>query len=789
MPPKTTNRINRMTKEQCEEWSKNNGKIDPTNGNEINVPDSTHPTSLNVLITNKCSQFGISREGNPYIVSTTLSTKSIDDKKSKQTIKQSRPVYLNSIGKVNINKNKYFSREQCQIWWDSKCSTVIPKIPQGRRQLVSLEDTERMQRYGGIYNRLLQQCDIFGLIPSNLDFASELTDISKIVLNMLRNEVAQKDFSINTETTIGEYIVEYNLQKNYYDISIISWVEKYLMRFNTLFGQMQIFESPTASNFDLVNSITNEEESGRSHDDEDINISCVQRFDFKNKSFKVFKNKLVRTCDKYNKMLSLMTNAEIQSMRKTFVNIQKSYHTYPVFNNIGICSILSLFAWYISIDGSNQTSNMFYNYENIRVHNIKIGEMGVLQNQPGQDESGLKKSMMTNIANELFNDKMKIFIKGNESEKYFFNLSFELHEEEILQIKHMSQLYGTDLFSEYNHLLLHKEFYKFIASFLSYIILSDNFYIPKHLSTYILNLFRQKPTKINQIEHVLYMANDFRSVFNNLSNLLNEDNHTIDEIGIGYNDLYHLKNKNEAINNENITQNIIDTAIYLNTLSTIPVSENKSIPNDKYKIIDNFTEGIPNNLRKLFQYKDISHKVIDKMMTYEQINHDIIAQLRSKIEFKFTKPPLSLTDDEIEEYTTRGEMYYKRYNEYFEKILYNNDTGMSEEEFFAFIKKLLMFWTGLEYYNPDITYRIYIIMDKNDGLPVSHTCFNTLDIPVYKDEKNNFQTFWNEKLKLAVTESYNTFQLAGKLTNTKDKAHKSKSPKQSQIQKAKLKKG
>lgn len=56
---------------------------------------------------------------------------------------------------------------------------------------------------------------------------------------------------------------------------------------------------------------------------------------------------------------------------------------------------------------------------------------------------------------------------------------------------------------------------------------------------------------------------------------------------------------------------------------------------------------------------------------------------------------------------------------------------MSDDFHTNFIKKILQFWTGIDYYKAEIKYKINIIPYRTSGFPVSHTCFNRIDIPKY----------------------------------------------------------
>jgi len=69
---------------------------------------------------------------------------------------------------------------------------------------------------------------------------------------------------------------------------------------------------------------------------------------------------------------------------------------------------------------------------------------------------------------------------------------------------------------------------------------------------------------------------------------------------------------------------------------------------------------------------------------------------------------------------------------------------------------MLEFWTGIDFYKPETNYKLLIVMNNTDGYPVSHTCFNRVDMSLYETEEEFF-----EKLKFAVENSHNKFTIAG----------------------------
>ena len=143
------------------------------------------------------------------------------------------------------------------------------------------------------------------------------------------------------------------------------------------------------------------------------------------------------------------------------------------------------------------------------------------------------------------------------------------------------------------------------------------------------------------------------------------------------------------------------------------------------------------------------------MLTKEEMNDLLFQKLSDNI---FVN--MSFTRDDnasnIDEYNKKGQQYAIKYSTYINNILLNKNTGFTKEQHHDFVKKMLEFWTGVDFYKPEIKYKILIVMNNTTGYPVSHTCFSRIDFPLYDSEEQFF-----EKLKFAVENSHNKFTIAG----------------------------
>ena len=782
-------RVARINAEQCELWVENEGRINPISLARIN-PNLTSRNSMNAIISKLCYEnFSITRPQNPYNVTLQTSpqtrrtpprdertspqprrTPPRDERTSPQTrrtpprdeitssqnvnsIRMSPPtstlrrkthtVYRNNKGDIKIDGYSDYTMEQLKKWWNRgvmmKDDTIHLRNPDNRR---------RIKENSASYNRLLQCADTICLIPVNLSFVYDngyLSEESCEILKSIRKEIDEDDWKYQDMLNYFK-----SPEKSY--LSKMERQQKY-RQYISIFNSRERLENLTQDSLHIISSIDKNSLSSKSIDKNDkINTLCLDTFVNIHDKFKKFKNKMMRTCNENNKC-SLLSDKAIKKLLDTF-NKKDQIVYYNVINHP---SIISLFAKYMT----NLDDENILNTSKMKVVNYQFNEQGNLKYSDGSDMGGLSNQMITNISKELFD--MKIFIKPQNSTKYFFNPDFVLSDEQksILQIIINASSTTSDVKTYLNNLIQIDEFYnifyKFIGRLLSFFLM-NSFKLPHHLSSYILNSMKYKPSKIKDHEHIMYVLNDFPDISNSVLNIMKTNPEEIETLDIEYNDLYKIqydKENGDHVTSENFEQYFIDFAKHLNIHNTTPVSENKNLNKDFSNYYEQFSNGINNNLRKLFQQRNISYMTIDKMLTKEELNQEILSKLSDNIlnNISFTRNDNAA---DIDEYNDRGLQHGKRYQTYIDNLLLNKNTGFSKEEHNHFIKKMLEFWTGIDFFKPEINYKMLIVMDNTTGYPVSHTCFNRLDVPLYESEEDFF-----EKFKFAVENSHNKFTIAG----------------------------
>jgi hypothetical protein len=769
-------RIESINEEQCRDWVTNEGRINPITRARIN-PNLTSETSMNVAISKKCYEnFSITRPGNPYRVGDrNLSQNPSNERNSpsnernspsnernspsnernspsnernspqqsqSNSRRQSHTVYRNATGDIKIDKYADFTMSQLDKWWNNGVMAKDQKI-----HLKNPNNNRTIKENSALYNRILQSADTICLIPVNLSFVYDngyISQESYEILKSIRQEIDEDDWS-------------YMDMVKYFKVPEVGYfnqeVRKHKYRqYIAIFNSRERLQNLTQNVLEILSSVEKNSLSSKSiSENENINTFCLDKFVNIHDKFKKFKNKMMRICNE-NNQCSLLPDNEIKKLLNTFNNNTQIIY----FNVVGYPSIISIFAKHMM----HQNGNVL-NSSKMLVQNYELDVYGNLRRSDGSDMGGLSNQMITNISNELFD--LKIFTKPQNSTKYFLNPEFKLSDEHksILQIIINSSSILSVLKDHYNEIIqtekIYDKFFKFIGELMSFFLM-NSFKLPHHLSSYLLNCMKYKQNKIKDHEHVLYVLNDFPDISNSVLNMMKTKPEEIETYDIEYNDLYKIqynKENGDKVTSENFEQYFIDFAKHLNMHNTFPVSENRSLDIDLNEYYKKFSEGFNNNLRKLFQQKDISYITIDKMLTKEEINDNILQKLSDNIyrNIVFTKDDNA---SNIEEYNNKGRNYTEKYQTYIDNIILNKNTGFSKEEHTNFVGKMLEFWTGTDFYKPEINYRLLIVMNRTNGYPVSHTCFSRIDFPLYDSEEQFF-----EKLKFAVENSYNKFTIAG----------------------------
>jgi len=728
------------SKSECEKWVNDKGVKNPKSNMKID-PNNTKKTSKNVMISDQCfDNFGIIRNDNPYKPNE-KKQKKITKKKQTNMKRRSGVNYLNQNNKIKIDKYVTFDFYELRGWWQEGVMKKDENI-----HLINPLTNRKILENSTIYNALLQQSDIFCLIPINLQFLENegyLSIESVEILKILRKNVQNENWTSITLMQKFPYLhredfIQKIFRENQYN--------KYIYRYNI---KERIKKNFTEGSLVHLESLEN---NSISQDTKEISSICSEKFKTIDNKYKILRNKLIKTCTNYQNMTNLSDNQIINMFQKFK---PEPIYRYDIINVTNFPSLISLF--YNCIKDKSFGGKIFD--DKIKVDNYELYNEILFEKSIVQDYGGVSNQMITNISRELFD--LQVFIRPRDCSKYCFNPEFVFTPEHISHLTKMNNFFEKDIdkkqkFNEFisrNDEEVYKIFYKFIGQVLSFFIIKK-YKLPHHLSSYILNIFKYKYDTMKDQEHVFYISNDFPEITKVYLDLMKSENITkLNDIDMYYNEQYKIqydKDDGDKITVNNIDKYIVDLAKHLNIHNTIPVFKNQNLNIDFENYHKCFSDGIDKILRRLFQYKNASLDLIDKILTKEEITNEILSKL----------------SDNIFQYMTIDDVNYIRYiqvyHSYINNIFFKENRFKSQDDRDKFIKSLLQFWTGIDFYKPEIKYNLTILTRSkkldidNRRLPISHTCFNQIEIEIYETEDEFFN-----KLSKAINYTKNTFTLAG----------------------------
>jgi hypothetical protein len=172
-------------------------------------------------------------------------------------------------------------------------------------------------------------------------------------------------------------------------------------------------------------------------------------------------------------------------------------------------------------------------------------------------------------------------------------------------------------------------------------------------------------------------------------------------------------------------------AVTKNCLGKEEVNSSKNMK----KRYDSLFAGFSNEIRKFLYKNKVTIEQLNLLIINEPLTYAVLNELASKIVLKIEVSTVPETDPEydLNAILSKEEKdeKEKEMKGYITNIITRRREGDTEKKHFEFIKKLLQFWTTLNYYNKEGKYRIFYKYGWRinvENLPEAHTCFNQLDI-------------------------------------------------------------
>jgi hypothetical protein len=411
-------------------------------------------------------------------------------------------------------------------------------------------------------------------------------------------------------------------------------------------------------------------------------------------------------------------------------------------------SILSLFVRYMK-HGSmlfNDTNDYYVIYYNIIDHDANSGNENIdgkdEHRQDGIDAGGLRRDFISSLTSELF--EKNIFIGRDGSNKYFLNPNYKPDNDILFMLKKNVRGPSDEILDSWNNDYLENgfmdDFYKFLGLLISFILVNDCG-LEKYLSSYIIASFCNT-REFDDNDYLSFMIQDFGDEFRT-NILMMQDPDSIEYIGTEFNDYYLLDetvpggNGGAELNKDNIIEYINKTARFMMTKTVLrkDIEITGSFENYK-KIIDKgekitslVIQGIPSIIRQEFESNNFCPFVINSYINIPKMNLEIIRQLIDRFNIVMDSLPTIDTDFQLQ-----------TMKKLFVDYVLENRRGVDEDTYFAFIIKLLRFWTGTSFFKETTRYRIQMAsrdVDLNlNTLPVSHTCFFRIDLANYTERNN-----------------------------------------------------
>lgn len=811
----------RKNPELCQEWKNSNGTIF---ANKNINPNATSVGSLNVLISDACNTIGVVREDNPYKVS--LNNKSLSNiesvtisknvskvekmkEKVRELLEDDSVPAMNKIKKLigvdmvinNINRTNYvwnppyYSREDIQNW------ITNTDINQNDMLLYSPRDQENVDKYTEAnykhYFKILLYAIIYK-VSFNHDFlkTDEVKKFRKIVqqafkevkLSIYNYEITFKhNFNFlyynAPNNTLG--IKQYKKYENIYINSnkdIHKYGISYYINANPAFkkGTEYIHAIDSIERDKNYESLSTDN-SGLDEQPveyQEKNYPCAYQYKFleSDNKMKQFSKDMIRSCnefslkDKGESSILEDYDSKLREMKNAINNNISDKSQYIELEIDTRTPLKSLFEKYISL-----LTDFNINPLNISMQKLKIKKKSHDDiNFYAQDLGGVSNDFFNDISNELF--QKKVFVKPDvdilSTNRYFLNPSFKLEDLDTEYKRDIDNLCKKSSKKtsggQYNEAKLN-QFYTFIGDLIIFLFL-NNFKLPYHLSSFLLSGFIKKGYREEKGEYytlmkysdmIYCMMRDFENAYDilirqplrigyDISGTIEMD--TFTSLGLKYDEI--------KINKDNYVKYLTMLSAYINRYNAIK-DMNKSMEINHI----NYLEAFDNKLlmiRMQTAIYGISLDMIDNNLTRDEITNEIIQEFVNGIEIGHNRRESLEFDDIGVDLSSeiRANLY-----EYIKSI---DDSD-------RYMRGLLKFWTGKDNYDKGNVYRIMINEKMNSErdrktLPVSHTCFSTIDVPLY----GSFEELI-EKLNTSIKHISNSDMAGGakgktKMRNITDKA-------------------
>ena len=498
------------------------------------------------------------------------------------------------------------------------------------------------------------------------------------------------------------------------------------------------------------------------NDEEDIKISCKDKYsNFRNK-YKRLSNKLIRMCNMYSKECAISDMAKVKEEISKKVSI--SINMIGIFINVDNNKIAELFYNYYKFKNENREKfNLIFRVKlfmhSVKYFEIKNGNMNFLEGLG----IGVARDFYQGVIDEL--KTLEIFIRPSGSDRYFLNPYMDVNKifKNVIVANPNPTAETNPLFvnNVIENTINYSEFYEFLGKLFSFFIFND-FGFNFRLSNGLLGKLIYKTENITSVDLISYAAFDFSNEFNttfaNLMRGSNTESDFIGSIGLNFNDVIDIK---DPTNHQHILDHEINDSNFINYLELY----SDEILNNPYKNLERVgkTKFIKNNnYLKGFMlgFKYMKHHVFNKakptiyildQLLYKNISLSDINIIINKLNEVMPRV-ISRFPNKTVLYNTIMEMFISILNDGgntfpFSEIGIDNKPDNYNVYFLQFIEKLIRFWTGFGYIDQSLNYQFELKNSTINKLPQSHMCFATIDFYIVNNLPPTRDVFYKNLVK------------------------------------------
>jgi hypothetical protein len=502
-----------------------------------------------------------------------------------------------------------------------------------------------------------------------------------------------------------------------------------------------------------------------------------------------FRNKMLKMCDKYlggKHTCNLATiKKKLKELNDKFVKEKDEDPTaFRYYEESALCSVIVDYdAEYtrLKIYDNSLQNNYINQYK--RIFRVYINELvevnGRLQarNKRAIDAGGVSREFFTKLFEELFcdeNNESRPFIlpeKNSGSNRYYINPNFEPDEKFRKVLKYINDnMFGV---GDYNTEIEYDNIYSIIGKFLGVAIINEEIGLPKKFSTYILARFINPEKNINNYDILYFYLRDFSNSSSYINMMNKQQKHNIEFCDFSFNDYYILSKSSKSnpggqlLTKDNYIKYMLELSNYAVTKNFIfngGEESNKKIKGSNKNMksrYDSLCSGFNNELRTFFNNNNVTIDILDKLITNEELDQDILTDFARDMKISVIKYVddrhdvqrwiTSLTEREKEAMKAELRLYLTN-------IIINKRVDETDEEHYEFIRRLLQFWTGFNYYDKHAEkeggYKFFYMYGADTRrYPNSHTCSYQFDFYGFPEDKitaEDKETFLYEKIKYAV---------------------------------------